>query len=69
MSFTAMWLMVRKRIEGWLYWISVDIIGIGLYYAKAVEFVSLLYVVLLFLAVKGFVSWTGVARSGVADRT
>ena len=57
MSFTAMWLMVQKRIESWIYWIIVDVIGIGLYYAKDVRFVSLLYVILLFLAIKGFVSW------------
>ncbi len=57
MSFTAMWLMARRRIESWIYWIVVDAIGIGLYYAKSVKFVALLYVVLLFLAVKGFVSW------------
>lgn len=62
-----MWLTVRKRTECWLYWISVDIIGIGLYYAKGVNFVSLLYVVLLFLAVKGFVSWMRVTR--VSRRT
>ena len=52
-----MWLMVRKRTEGWLYWIAVDIVAIGLYHAKAIHFVSLLYGVLLVLAVKGLVSW------------
>ena len=63
MSFTAMWLMARQRIESWLYWIVIDVIGIGLYYAKAVKFISLLYVILLFLAIKGFVSWLKVART------
>ncbi len=62
MSFTAMWLMVQKRIESWIYWIIVDVIGIGLYYAKDVRFVSLLYVILLFLAIKGFVSWINASR-------
>ncbi len=57
MSLTAMWLMAIKRIESWLYWIIVDIIGIGLYFTKGVMFVTLLYVILLFLAVKGFLSW------------
>jgi nicotinamide mononucleotide transporter len=63
MSFTAMWLMAQKRIESWVYWIIVDVIGIGLYYVKEVKFVSLLYVFLLILATKGFVSWIRVARS------
>jgi nicotinamide mononucleotide transporter len=66
MSFTAMWLMARRRIESWIYWIVVDVIGIGLYYAKAVKFVALLYVILLFLAVKGFVSWLRIRESPVS---
>ena len=57
MSFTAMFLMAQKRIESWIYWIIVDIIGIGLYFVKDVKFVSLLYVILLFMAINGFISW------------
>jgi nicotinamide mononucleotide transporter len=57
MSFTAMWLLARRRIESWLYWIVVDVIGIWLYYFKEVKFVSLLYVILLGLAINGLISW------------
>ncbi|MEP0899633.1 nicotinamide riboside transporter PnuC [Nodosilinea sp. FACHB-13] len=57
MSFTAMALMALKRIESWLYWIVVDVIAIGLYYVKEVRFLSLLYVILLGIAINGLVSW------------
>ncbi|MBW4462458.1 MAG: nicotinamide riboside transporter PnuC [Nodosilinea sp. WJT8-NPBG4] len=57
MSFTAMALMAVKRIESWLYWIVIDIIAIGLYYVKEVRFLSLLYVILLGIAMNGLVSW------------
>jgi nicotinamide mononucleotide transporter len=57
-SFIAMWLTARRRIESWIYWIVIDIAGIGLYYVKGVKFIALLYVVLLGLAIKGFVSWS-----------
>jgi nicotinamide mononucleotide transporter len=57
MSFVAMWLMARKRVESWIYWVIVDVIGIGLYYAKEVKFIALLYVILLALAIKGLVAW------------
>ena len=57
MSFTAMWLMARKRIESWIYWIIVDITGIWLYYVKEVRFIALLYVILLVLATRGLVLW------------
>lgn len=57
MSLTAMWLMARKHIESWIYWIVVDVIGIGLYFAKDVKFISLLYIILLGLAIKGLIDW------------
>ncbi len=57
MSFVAMWLMARRRIESWFYWIIVDMISIWLYYAKGIKFVSLLYVLLLILATMGAVRW------------
>jgi len=57
MSCTAMWLMARKRIESWIFWIIVDAIGIRLYYVKDVKFISLLYVILLIMAVNGLRSW------------
>lgn len=57
MSFTAMWLMAARRTESWIYWIVVDVIGIGLYYAKDVKMLTALYAVLLVLAVRGFREW------------
>ncbi len=57
MSFSAMFLMAQKRIESWVYWIIVDIIGIWLYYVKEVKFISLLYIVLLFMASNGLRIW------------
>jgi nicotinamide mononucleotide transporter len=57
MSFSAMWLMVQKKIESWIYWIIVDVIGIWLYFVKDVKFISLLYVILLVMAVNGLRLW------------
>lgn len=57
MSFAAMWLMVQKNIESWVYWILVDVIGIWLYFVKEVRFISLLYVGLLIMAINGLFLW------------
>jgi nicotinamide mononucleotide transporter len=57
MSFSAMLMMAQKRTESWIYWIIVDVIGIGLYYARDVRFISLLYVILLVIAINGFITW------------
>jgi nicotinamide mononucleotide transporter len=62
MSFSAMWLMAQKRLESWAYWIIVDVFGIWLYYVQGVRFISLLYVILLGLAISGLVSWLRSAR-------
>ncbi len=59
MSFAAMFLMAQKRIESWFYWIIVDMIGIILYYVKEVKFISLLYVILLIIAIRGCIKWHG----------
>lgn len=57
MSFAAQLLMIYKRLENWVLWIIVDVIAIGLYWYKGVPFVALLYVIFLFLASKGLVTW------------
>ena len=57
MSFTVMWLMAQKRIESWFYWVIVDVIGIWLYYVKEVHFILLLYIILLFMAINGLLTW------------
>jgi nicotinamide mononucleotide transporter len=67
MSFSAMWLMAQKKIESWIYWIIVDIFGIWLYFVKDVKFISLLYVILLFMAINGLVMWSKAARTKNLD--
>ncbi len=57
MSFAAQLLLIRKRLENWALWILVDVIGIGLYWHKAVPFVALLYAIFLVLATKGLFGW------------
>lgn len=57
MSFVATILLVYHRIEAWMLWIVVDIIGIWLYFVKDVKFISLLYCIFLVLATKGLITW------------
>ena len=57
MSFAATILMIYKKIECWYLWITIDIIGVWLYFAKDVKFVSILYFIFLILATRGLLSW------------
>jgi nicotinamide mononucleotide transporter len=63
MSFLAMWLLSQKRVESWIYWIIVDVVAIWLYYVKEVKFLSLLYVILLGIAINGWRTWNKSVRS------
>lgn len=68
MSFIAMLLTTRRRIEGWVYWIVVDVIGIGLYWLKDVRFIALQYVFLLGMAVYGLIYWLSHSRYKALDK-
>jgi len=56
-SFTANYLLVRRRIESWYLWIGVDVIGVWLYWVKGVPFLSLLYFAFLINAIWGYRRW------------
>ena len=57
MSFAAQFLMMRRKLENWILWIIVDVVAIWLYWYKEVPFVALLYVIFLFNAIYGYISW------------
>ena len=56
-AFTAMWLMVKKKLESWYWWMATNIASIPLYFVKHLVFTSFYYVVLLVMAVFGLISW------------
>ncbi len=56
-AFTGMWLMTRKKVESWYWWIATNIASIPLYFVKGLVFTSVYYIVLLILAVFGLLEW------------
>lgn len=57
MSVTAQLLLIRKKFENWILWISVNILSIGVYYYKAVYLTAFLYVVFLVMSTQGLLEW------------
>ncbi len=55
--FVGMWLMAKKKIENWLYWIIGDIITVPLYWYKGLIFSSILFAVLTVIAIYGYKAW------------
>lgn len=56
-AFTAMFLMNRKKIENWYWWIATDTIAIPLYFSKGYVFTSVQYLVFLFICISGMIEW------------
>ena len=56
-AFTGMWLMTKKKVESWYWWIATNIASIPLYFVKHYVFTSVYYLVLLVMAVWGFIEW------------
>ncbi|MFT4093068.1 MAG: nicotinamide riboside transporter PnuC [Niabella sp.] len=62
-AFTGMWLMAKKKVESWHWWLMTNICGIPLYFVKGLVFTSVYYFVLLILAVGGLLEWRKKALS------
>ncbi|WP_394748427.1 nicotinamide riboside transporter PnuC [Spongiimicrobium salis] len=56
--FVGMWLMARKKIENWIYWIIADIISIPLYFYKGLIFTGIQYLIFTIIAFYGYSAWT-----------
>jgi nicotinamide mononucleotide transporter len=56
-AYTGMWLMAKKKVESWFWWIVTNTASIPLYFVKGYAFTSVQYIVLLVLAVFGWISW------------
>jgi nicotinamide mononucleotide transporter len=55
--FVGQWLMSKRKVENWLYWIVGDSISVPLYFLKGLTFTALLYLAMTILAVFGYRSW------------
>lgn len=55
--FVGMWLMAKRKIENWIYWIIGDIISVPLYFYKGLTFTSLQYFIFTIIAIYGYQAW------------
>jgi len=62
-AFTGMWLMAKKKVESWYWWIATNIASIPLYFVKHYVFTSVYYWVLLVMAVFGLFEWRNRAKA------
>lgn len=55
--FVGMWLMARKKIENWIFWIIGDVISVPLYLYKGLTFTSFQYLIFTIIAIYGYIEW------------
>jgi nicotinamide mononucleotide transporter len=56
-SLVAQYLMIKKILGSWLFWIIVDVVAISIYFYKDLYFTSALYTLFLIMAIMGYLEW------------
>ena len=55
--FAAMWLMAKRKVESWIFWIVANIISVPLYLHKGLAFTSIQYFIFTVIAIAGYIKW------------
>ena len=56
-SIVATWMLARKILENWLFWIVIDIISLLMYIYKGLYPTVILFLVYSFMAFAGYLQW------------
>jgi nicotinamide mononucleotide transporter len=62
-AFTGMWLMARKKVESWYWWIATNIASMPLYFVKHYALTTVYYLILLIMAIFGLIEWRRRAKT------
>ena len=56
-SVITTWLVARKYLQNWLYWIVIDSVSVPLYIERGLNLTALLFVAYVVIAIIGYFSW------------
>jgi nicotinamide mononucleotide transporter len=65
--FVGMWLMAKRKVENWIFWIIGDLISIPLYFAKGYTFTSFQYLVFTVVAIFGYLEWKKISNNAQTE--
>lgn len=57
LSVIAQYLLARRKLESWVLWIVVDLLGIALFWSRGLHMTAGLYLIFLGLAITGLFKW------------
>ena len=61
----ATWLVARKILENWWYWLAIDTVSVFIYWSRGLELTALLFVFYVLLIPVGYLSWRRGCRASV----
>lgn len=56
-AYTGMWLMTKKKVESWYWWIATDLASVPLFFVKGYALSSVYYMILFLMAFSGLFAW------------
>ena len=56
-SIISTYMITKKVLENWIYWIVIDVVSIYLYLSRDLHLTSLLFMVYTIIAIFGYFSW------------
>jgi nicotinamide mononucleotide transporter len=56
-SVVATWMLARKLLENWLFWIVIDFVSMGMYIYKGLYPTAILFLVYSLIAILGYLNW------------
>jgi nicotinamide mononucleotide transporter len=62
LSLATTFMMIKKWIENWLFWVAIDLAYVGLYVSKQMYLFAVLYLIFSTVALAGFFEWKKVLR-------
>ncbi|HAV14172.1 MAG TPA: hypothetical protein DCX06_11875 [Opitutae bacterium] len=66
-AFTAQWMLSKKYIENWLFWILADVVYTCFFYIDRIWPSVILFTVFIFLAIKGWREWKAISSNKASN--
>jgi nicotinamide mononucleotide transporter len=63
-SVVTTWMVARRVIENWLYWIVVDAVAAGLYFDQGLRVTALLFIAYIGIVIHGYFVWRRTEQQG-----
>lgn len=57
------WMVTRKLMENWIYWIVIDSVGVWIYWQRELHLTALLFALYVVLVIIGLIKWSKIYNS------